>query len=129
VNRPVGPRNPALLAGDGFPHTIKGTPDVSPATIQYVRADHRGLGVLATRKFLKGSDFSTSTRATAEVKSRAHDVADLSPILVCRRMPAIAGVHGCPDHIQEVLLNLACNLGTAGFVKRESLIAAASKGD
>ena len=33
------------------------------------------------------------------------------------------------DHIQEALLDLAYNLGPAGLMKRESLIAAARKGD
>ena len=31
------------LTGDGFPQTIEGAVDPSPATIQYVRVDHRRL--------------------------------------------------------------------------------------
>ena len=34
-----------MLAGDGFPQTVEGAVDPSPATIQYVRVDHRGLDV------------------------------------------------------------------------------------
>ena len=42
--------------------------------------------------------------------------------IVKRRVPS-------SDHIQEALLDLAYNLGPAGLMKRESLIAAARKGD
>ena len=38
-------------------------------------------------------------------------------------------VRAYPDHIQEALLDLAYNLGPAGLMKRESLIAAAREGD
>ncbi len=57
--RPAGPHNLAVLAGRGFPQTVKGTLDSSPATIQYVRVDHRGLDVLVTQKFLDGSNVAT----------------------------------------------------------------------
>jgi GH24 family phage-related lysozyme (muramidase) len=45
---------------------------------------------------------------------------------LCRLFP---DVRAYPDHIQEALLDLAYNLGPAGLMKRESLIAAARKGD
>jgi GH24 family phage-related lysozyme (muramidase) len=38
-------------------------------------------------------------------------------------------VRAYPDHIQEALLDLAYNLGPAGLMKWESLIAAVRKGD
>ena len=59
LGRPAGPHNLAVLAGRSFPQTVKGTLDPSPATIQYVRVDHRGLDVLVTRKFLDGSNVVT----------------------------------------------------------------------
>jgi hypothetical protein len=62
--------------------------DPSTAMIQYVRVDHRGLDVLVSQEFLDGSEYITSTRATSE--SRAQDVAELFPLLVCCRIPPVA---------------------------------------
>ena len=39
----MSPDNPAVLAGRGFSQTVEGAVDPSPATMQYVRVDHRGL--------------------------------------------------------------------------------------
>ena len=41
LGRPVSPDNPAALTGDGFPQTVEGAGDPSPATIQYVHVDHQ----------------------------------------------------------------------------------------
>ena len=42
-----------MLAGRGFSQTVEGAVDPSPATIQYVRVDHRGLDVLVLQQFLE----------------------------------------------------------------------------
>ena len=50
LGRPVSPDDPAAVTGVGFPQTVEGAVDPSPATIQYVRVDHRGLDVLVPQQ-------------------------------------------------------------------------------
>ena len=52
----LGPHNPPALDRDPLSQPVEGTVHPSPAAVQHMRVDHRGLDVLVPQEFLDGSD-------------------------------------------------------------------------